>query len=329
MDNLTFNKIKEALEKYNGIAVVTRKDPSVDEMAGALSLYLSLKQTGKSIVIATPNDPLVEVSSLVGIDEVKTNLGASSGDLVVSFPYKEGEIEKVSYTREDNLLNIVVKAGENGLTFEEKDVKFTRGMVAPELLFVVGSSRVSDLGQLFDPQVLKDTVVVNIDNKADNQGYGDILMVSTRLSSVCEAITNLILSIDLKMDLDIAQNLMLGLAVSTNNFQSDNTSPLAFEMAGILLRHGALRPQSQPVRRKLQTASESFDNELPQPQIIPSNQPLRQTQRRQPSLGQVQAERVKKPEVIKQQEELQDDNTLQSPPDDWLEPKIYKGSTSF
>lgn len=330
MDNLTFSKIKEALEKYNSIAVITRKDPSVDEMAGALSLYLSIKQTGKNIVIATPNDPLVEVSSLVGIDEVKTNLGANGGDLVVSFPYKEGEIEKVSYTREENLLNIVVKAGENGLSFEEKDVKFIRGMVAPELLFVIGSPRVSDLGQLFDPQVLKDTVIVNIDNKADNQGYGDILMVSTRLSSVCEAVANLILSVGLKMDLDIAQNLMLGVAVSTNNFQSDNTSPLAFEMAGILLRHGALRPQSQPARRKLQTATSSFDDELSQSDVLPQPQPLQQTQRRQTPLGQEQR-RVKKPEVIKQQEEVQSplDDTLQSPPDDWLEPKIYKGSTSF
>jgi hypothetical protein len=72
--------------------------------------------------------PLVEVSSLVGIDEVKTTLGEASGDLVVSFPYREGEIEKVSYTRDDNFLNIVVKAGEKGLNFDEKDVKFTRGL---------------------------------------------------------------------------------------------------------------------------------------------------------------------------------------------------------
>src|ERR1035437_3329464 len=151
MDNLTFNKIREAVAKYNNIAIAVPKDPTVDEMGAALGLYLSLEDLGKSLSIATPNTPLVEVSSLVAIDEVKTSLGAPSGDLVVSFPYKEGEIEKVSYTRDDNLLNIVVKAGENGLNFNEKDVKFTRGSTAPEFLFIVGASRVSDLGQLFDP----------------------------------------------------------------------------------------------------------------------------------------------------------------------------------
>ena len=45
MDNLTFGKIKEAIEKYTDIAIATRKDPTVDEMGAALSLYLSLNNS--------------------------------------------------------------------------------------------------------------------------------------------------------------------------------------------------------------------------------------------------------------------------------------------
>ena len=301
MDNLTFSKIKEAIDRYNNIAIATAKDPSVDEMGAALSLYLSLKDLGKSLSIATPNDPLVEVSSLVGIDEVKKTLGQEGGDLVVSFPYKEGEIEKVSYTRDENYLNIVVKAGgEGGLSFSEKDIKFSRGSKAPELLFIIGAPRVSDLGQLFDPAVLKDTIVVNIDNKAENQGFGDIVMVSSRLSSISEAVANLIVSLNLKMDLDIAQNLMLGIATATENFQSEKTSPLAFEMAGILLRQGALRPTVTSQRRKM-------------------NIPLEEEKSKEQA----------KPKIVKKFEENEEEQSLQNPPEDWLEPKIYKGSTSF
>lgn len=300
MDNLTFSKIKEAIEKYSNIAVATRNNPSVDEMGAALSLYLSLKDLGKNLSIASPSQPLVEVSSLVGVNEVKTSLGGGGGDLVVSFPYREGEIEKVSYTRDDNFLNIVVKAGEKGLNFTENDVKFIRGGSAPELLFVVGSPRVSDLGKLFDPESLKDTIVVNIDNKAENQGYGDILMVSPRLSSVSEAVANLIFSLGYKMDLDISQNLMLGLATATDNFQSDHTSALAFEMAGILLRQGALRPSSNLQRRKLTT---SFEDDI------------------KPEVKKTQVDEIP-------QEKIQPAKQT-NPPEDWLEPKIYKGSTSF
>ena len=109
MDNLTFSKIKEAIERHNNIAIAVSQNPSVDQMAAALSLYLSMQDLGKNVTVAAPSTPLVEVSSLVGVDQVRTAIGGETGDLIVSFPYREGEIEKVSYTRDDNFLNIVVK----------------------------------------------------------------------------------------------------------------------------------------------------------------------------------------------------------------------------
>ena len=363
MDNLTFSKIREAIDKYMNIAIATPIDPTVDEMGAALGLYLSLKDMSKALSIATPNEPLVEVSALVGINEVKTNIGEASGDLVVSFPYREGEIEKVSYTRDEDILNIVVKAGEKGLNFSEKDVKFTRGSTAPELLFIVGAARVSDLGKLFDPAVLKDTVVVNLDNKPENQGFGDIVMASTKFSSVSEIVTNVIFSSGLKMDLDIAQNLMLGIATATNNFQDASTSSLAFEMAGILMRNGALRPTPKiEQRRKLSEDFGEEDEERPfseigfdQPQFTktpgelerelkPDPKPMfrPQPQPKNP-LSQSKAQMRPMPRpmpkvqpAVQSQTQTQTSQTSQASqvqddgaPEDWLEPKIYKGSTNF
>lgn len=301
MDNLTFTKIKEAIEKYNNIAIAVPANPLMDEMAAALGLYLSLSTLGKNITVASPTTPLVEVSNLVGIDRVQTALGGGTGDLVVSFPYREGEIEKVSYTRDDNFLNIVVKAGELGLNFDEQDVKYTRGGASPELLFVIGAERVTDLGNLYDVNSLKDTVVVNIDNKSQNQGYGDILMVSTKLSSISEAVANLIVSLNYRLDLDAAQNLMLGIASATNNFQNPNTSSLAFEMAGILMRAGAVRPTQGVLNQRQAPRQDNF---------------IKQTE------TQIRTEEIERKENIGQ-------TTKSTPPDDWLEPKIYKGSTNF
>ena len=311
MDSLTFSKIKEAIDRYNNIAVAVSNNPSVDQMASALALSLSLQNLGKNVTVASPTTPLVEVSNLVGIDTVRTSIGGETGDLIVSFPYREGEIEKVSYTRNANYLNIVVKAGELGLNFDEKDVKFTRGGTAPELLFVIGSPRVSDLGPLFDVANLKDTVVVNIDNSAENQGFGDILMVSGRLSSLSETIANLLLGLNYKIDLDVAQNLMAGIADATNNFQSPNTSALAFEMAGILMRNGAVRPGAQ-MAQMVQIPPRRDD-------FIKAQEQLVKTQ---------EIEKKEGPK-IQQNNIRQADDTLNNPPEDWLEPKIYKGSTNF
>ena len=335
MDNLTFNKIKESLSKYNNVAIAVPIDPTVDEMGAALGLYLSLKDMGKAVSIATPNNPLVEVSALVGIDEVRTSLGEESGDLVVSFPYKEGEIEKVSYTRDDNFLNIVVKAGEKGLNFTQDNVRFSRGSKAPELLFIVGAARISDLGKLFDPTVLKDTIVINIDNKPDNQGYGDVVMVSNKFSSISEAVANLILSIGAKMDLDIAENLMLGIATATNNFQDPKTSSLAFEMAGILMRNGALRPTPMQPKNNMPMDFAQEQRVMPEPRF--PRKPAVQPQSVQPAQAtQVRAVEQMRDQLRKQEqapistvENKEGPGMGDNPPDDWLAPKIYKGSTNF
>lgn len=304
----TYSKLSELISKSKSIGVVTPKDPNLDQMGAALALYLSLSADGRNATVATPQEPLVEVSALVGIDKVKTSLGGQSGDLVVSFPYKDGEIDKVSYTLEGDSLNIVVKAGELGLNFDEKDVKFQRPNVAPDLLFIVGASRISDLGKLFDPSELKDTAVVNIDNSAENQGFGDVVMVSTRLSSISEQIANLIFNLGMKMDADVAQNLMWGIMHATNNFQDPKTSTLAFEMAAELMKTGAVREPHQEIR----TA------------FTPGTRPVQS-----PSIQNLQQEvnQLKKTSV-EDQISMEKQSTMEAP-DDWLAPKIYKGSTSF
>src|SRR5438874_459420 len=112
MDNTLTQKFKDSISKGQNIGIVVPADHSLDQMAAALSLHLLLKSVNKSTTIASPSDPLVEVSSLVGVNKVQKKLSGESGDLVVSFPYLEGEIEKVSYTIENDHLNIVVKASE-------------------------------------------------------------------------------------------------------------------------------------------------------------------------------------------------------------------------
>src|SRR3989344_1126690 len=108
MDNLTLEKIKKLLAENETVGIAVGKNPGIDEMAGALSLYLALLAEGRKATVICPTDPIVELSSLVGIDKVKKGFdGGVGGDLTVSFPYKEGEIEKISYTLEEGKLNIL------------------------------------------------------------------------------------------------------------------------------------------------------------------------------------------------------------------------------
>lgn len=368
MDNSTFQKINDLIAKNDKIGVAIGKNPTLDEMAAALALYLSLSQIGKSVSIASATQPIVELSNLVGIDRVSSTLDGEGGDLIVSFPYQDGQIEKVSYNLdEDNhLLHIIVKAGQLGLQFNDSDVQFKRSGGVPQVLFVVGTPSLADLDQMIDPESLKDTTIINIDNKADNQGFGDIVLVSPDFSSVSEQIGNLLAVLDLPIDQDSAQNLLAGLSYATENFQNPNTSYVAFEMAAMLMRKGAHRVSSvQPTReeqdvqrryaQQLQSLQRNRDNRSngsmnrpsqPQPrqQMQPRQQPIQRPQMQQQrgqqqhiddrraQLKQQLAEEAQRSRQVQEQAEQVKDNqpqTEEEAPSDWLEPKVYKGSSQL
>lgn len=295
MDNNVSQQLKDLISKNQTVGIAVGKNPGIDEMAAALSLFFALKNDGKNVNIVCPTEPLVEHSRLVGIDKVQKDFELQGGDMTVSFPYQEGEIEKISYTLENGSLNIIVKAGQDGLSFNEKDVVFKRSEGYPTLLFVIGTSRLSDLDGIYDAQALKDTTVVNIDNKSDNQGYGDISIVTPNNSSISEKVTDLMLSMGLNIDIDIAQNLLTGIEKATNNFQSSRTSPLAFEMTGELIRKGAVRSADNNLQSALpKTNKEDFDDfdeedlspVYRQPAQFPRQpQPITSRVNRQPNAG--------------------------------------------
>src|SRR5438309_113175 len=104
MDNQAHTKIKDLLSRHNQIGIIMSKNPTVDTAAAGLGLYLAISQMQKQVIAVSPTPPTVEISHLVGIDKIKSSLGMEGGDLTVSFPYKEGEIEKVSYTLENGFL---------------------------------------------------------------------------------------------------------------------------------------------------------------------------------------------------------------------------------
>jgi len=238
---MDIQRLKDIFDKQGAFAVIVGQSYTVDEMGSALAIYLTLKSLGKDVTVISGKEPLVEVSNLVGIDSVKPNFESTTGDLIVSFPYQQDEIGKVSYTLEEGLLNIIVKPKDAPLSFGEKDVIFKRSGSNPEIIVGVGVKRISELQTFFDVQSLKDTTIVNIDRAGNNEGFGDVVIVGQGASSVSEQVANLMLSMGYPLDADISQNLMGGIVASTGNFQSPRTSSLAFEMAGILLRNGAKR----------------------------------------------------------------------------------------
>lgn len=329
MEENTAYKIRDLLAKNQSVAIAVGKHHTMDDMGAALALYLALTESGKQVSIASPTDPLVEVSSLVGIDKVRTSFDGQGGDLIVSFPYdeKNEEIRKVSYTIENGFLNIVVKAGDAGLSFSDRDVKYRRGGNAPTVLFVIGAPRIADLGTLFDPNALKDTTVVNIDNKSQNQGFGDVVLVSPDFSSVSEQVANLLLALEFPIEVDTAHNILAGIAFATDNFQKPRTSYMAFEIAAMMMKKGAKRVKEMP-QRSLDTQPTQDAVGLDDLSSPFFNQPMPQQQRPKFQQQQQRPQQPQQQDHRPQQQDEQQRKQTKTPPPDWLMPKVYKGSTN-
>lgn len=330
MDNSSLQRVKDAIAKSNNIGIVVGQDPTLDQMAAALSFSLLLNQANKKAVVASPTDPIVEISSLVGINKVQTSLGGDAGDLVVSFPYVEGEIEKVSYTLENDFLNIIVKAGENGLSFDERDVKYIRGSGNVDLLVVIGAARMSDLGDLVSGDKIANAKIINLDNKKENQGFGDIVLVDPQASSVSELMGDLVLSLGFHIDTDAAQNLLNGIMDATANFQDPRTTSLAFEIASLLMKNGASRGRDASVTSAFSPLSRVQAPRPQERQQVEEKFPERPQRMQFPEEDQPQAsERTR---IQRLQEDLHQAKTEEEDKDqapiDWLSPKVYKGSSN-
>ncbi|HSD98525.1 MAG TPA: hypothetical protein VLB73_02375, partial [Patescibacteria group bacterium] len=164
--------------------------------------------------------------------------------------------------------------------------------------------------------------------------------VDSRFSSLSEEVADFLTLLEpqIELDKDSSQNLLSGILAATNDFQNGQGSYLAFEMAGILMKKGAVRSANgmyaQPTTPAMPTA-----NYFP-----PVNPVGQQPQVFQPSVQPVQQEPAFEAPSVQQPVQQQPVQPLQTapveqvaqpvaaapasqPPADWLTPKVYKGST--
>lgn len=279
------------LGSAQNVLILTGKTPDLDTLGASLALYLGLVRTGKTVTVACPETSTVSLSRLVGVDKVKTELGG--GNLVVSFPYVEGSIEKVSYNIENNQFNLVIQPRSGAKPFSPETVKFSsRGGGNTDLIFVLGTRSLLDLGELYEKEreLFEKVSTVVIDNHVDNKYYGRLNLVNPQASSTSELVGLLLPGLGLEIDADMAHNLLAGIDSATQNFFSPSTSVGAFEVAAACLKAGAKRSPVAP-----QPEEKGMRSEIPLSPLTPTPKPTR-------------------------------DLTEEAAPPDWLSPKVFKGS---
>lgn len=285
-------ELEEGVNSAHAILIVTRKNPDTDDLAASLALYLALKQVGKTVIIACPDSPTVEFGNLFGVDKITNELGSKA--FIISLDYKEGSIEKVSYNIEGDKFNLVIQPKTGSQSFSEDMVRFSHSGTSADLIFVVGCQKLEDLDKLFtqEQEIYSKSIIVNVDTGLNNSLFGKINIVDPTASSKSEIVAQTLKILNITTDQDCAANILTGILWATDRFLKGNIKPETFEVSARCLRAGAKMPGGQDIKP---------DQQIP---FI--------------NTGAASTNIVQKDEKGKK---------LKTPPTDWLEPKIYKGST--
>ncbi len=357
MDQIIFLRNRDSLNalfsENSEIGIVLPERHSLDVISAGLALYLSLKASGKDVQIVSKTTPLVEHSNLFGVDKISDRFDGKIRKLTIAVPYVEGEIEKVSYDKDETNKKLLVNfiAEENGITFHENEVEYIRKGSVPSLIITLGITSQNELSGFVDSKAGVKIVVISNSHIKDLNVSADVTYVDPAFSSISEITGKIMTMHGLVIDPDIAQNLLDGIVSATHNFTSERTSSAAFEVTGVAMRAGAKRKKEMPRPQQKSNLEQlvRFDNKNENRRDDRKHDNRRDERRRDDRRDEPRRQDVQsgfKPQHLPQQppaEEMvladQDDMQIVDAPEeqpvkeekkekipsDWFVPKIYKG----
>ncbi len=288
------NSLKSILEKSKSVMILLPTRPYFDQVAAGLSLFLGLNED-KNVHVSSPSPMTVEFNRLVGVNKISQELG--SKNLLIRFTdYKANDIERVSYDIEDGQfkLTVIPKAKINPPTREQ--IQFSYSGVSSDTVILIGGANETH----FPALASKDLAGVNL----VHVGTRDIALSPGKsltsfvkpVSSVSEVTANLMKESGIRIDPDVASNLLMGIEEGSNSFSGQGVTSETFALVSELMRAGGKREVKSD-------KEESFP-----PGAIPGTIQSQQQTTRQP---------------------VEEDNLTEKEetPKEWFEPKIFKGTS--
>jgi hypothetical protein len=286
------------VDSASSILILLPNKPYFDQVAAGLSLYLSLREK-KPTVISSPSPMVVGFNRLIGVNKITSEIG--NKNLTITFPnYDAGNIEKVSYDIENGQFKLTV-VPKTGLTSPQKEqIEVTHTGVSADLVVLIGGANESHFPILSSPD-LSGAKIAHIGTRVLNSEGRGTMSFAKPASSVSELVASLIKELELPMDVDCATNLVMGVEEGSNHFESSEVTPDTFEVFAYLLRNGGQRLPKQKLEPRNFPPGSIPGQPFPAPKAVQQNPVL---------------------EKVEEKEEV-----VESPPQDWLQPKVYKGTS--
>jgi hypothetical protein len=312
--NSTLPKVSEIITKGSVGVIALPQNPTVDAIGAASALYLALLKLGKSVTLICSTQLK---SDLVGADKAQNSLAVGGDNLVVSFPYTDGTIDKIDYNIQGDKFNLVItpRAGFPKLNPNQVSYGYTGGTF--DFLITIDTPNLNAIGQVYteNQAQFQGKEIINIDRHLTNAFFGTINFVNKTSSSTSELVLKVIKELQIDLDKDMATNLYAGVAAATNTFTSYSVNAETFETIASLLKAGATK--------KAPNAQTPVPTQMPKPLFQPPTFP--QVQKPPAPINQPATERQPLQNIATvESQESQSKEGAQSP-QDWLKPNIFKG----
>ncbi len=301
------NSFASLIESAPSVLVMLPIKPNFDAVAAGLSLYLSLHDQ-KEVTISCPNPMMVGMNRLIGVNKITGDIG--NKNLTIKFKnYDATNIDKVSYDIEQGEFRLTVapKSGFKAPAGEQIDVTYSG--ISAGMIILVGGANDSDFPILASEQIAGAKIVhVGVRTLSTS---AEVMSFAKPGASNSEIIAELIRENGFVLDADAATNLVMGIEEGSENFASPETTPETFEIFAHLLRNGGRRVP------KVRLSPANFP-----PGSIPTK-PFGKIKMPQPQI-------IKTPQVPAETATPDMEGTAETeaqinPPDDWLQPKVFKG----
>jgi len=226
----------DRIKQAQNILVTVSSNPSVDQLAAAIGLTVTLNKLDKHGTAVFSGQVPSTIDFLKPEDTLEKNTD-SLRDFIIALD--KSKADKLRYKVEDEVVRIFITPYKTSLS--EKDLDFSQGDFNVDVVVCLGVNEQQDLDAAITAhgRILHDATVACV--STTNQGsLGTINWVDPNASSLSEMTLQLVDGLDKKaLDNQIATALLTGIVANTDRFRNEHTSPKAMSAAAELMAAGA------------------------------------------------------------------------------------------
>lgn len=234
----TLGRVIEKIRESENILVTLSRDPSVDEMAGALALTMFLDglQKHTTAIYSGKTPDALKFLQPEGTFESNT---ASLQDFIIALSKEKAD--HLRYKLEGDFVKIYITPYKT--TLSEADLEFSRGDYNVDLVLAIAVPTAGDLDEALTEygRIMHDATTVDI-TCGEPGRFGEIEWGDPGASSVSEMLTRLILRMegeDVTLEKEVANALLTGIVAATGRFSNERTNSDTMQLAAKLMAMGA------------------------------------------------------------------------------------------